>query len=70
MINNLDINEIVVSNIFPFSKQDFKNFIGYKDNKEIRPLYKIFPEMSTYKRCCGKTKCINFLIKDEKCFDK
>ena len=26
--------------------------------------------MSIYKRCCGKTKCINFLIKDEKCFDK
>ena len=70
MVKNLDINQIVVSSIFPFSKQDFKYFIGYKDNKEIRPLCKIFPEMSIYKRYCDKIKCINFLIKDEKCFDK
>ena len=37
-INDIDINEIVVSNKFPFDKQEFKCFIGYKDNKEIRPL--------------------------------
>ena len=47
--NNIDINEIVVSNKFPFDKQDFKYFIGYKDNKEIRPLCIFFPEMSIYK---------------------
>ena len=34
----MDINKVVVSNKFPFGKQDFKYFIGYKDNKEIRPL--------------------------------
>ena len=34
-INNMDINEIVVSNMFPFGKQDFKYFIGYKDNKNF-----------------------------------
>ena len=32
-INDIDINEIVVSNKFSFGKQDFKYFIGYKDNK-------------------------------------
>ena len=37
-INDIDINKIVVSNMFSFGKQDFKYFIGYKDNKEIRPL--------------------------------
>ena len=26
--------------------------------------------MSIYKRYCDEIKCINFLIKDEKCFDK
>ena len=31
LINNIDINKIVVSNKFPFGKQDFKYFIGYKD---------------------------------------
>ena len=36
-INDIDINEIVVTYKFTFGKQDFKYFIGYKDNKEIRP---------------------------------
>ena len=36
--NDLDINEIVVSNKLPFGKQDFRCFIGCKDNIEIRLL--------------------------------
>ena len=48
LINDIDINEIVVFSKFPFCKQDFKYFIGYKDNKEIRPLCIFFPEMSIY----------------------
>ena len=70
LISNIDINEIVVSNKFPFGKQDFKYLIGYKDNKEIRPLCILFQEMSIYKRYFDKTKCIYFMIKDEKLFDK
>ena len=34
-ISDKDINEIVVSNKFPFAKEDFKYFFGYRDNKEI-----------------------------------
>ena len=45
-INDIDINEIVVSNKSPFSKQDFKYFIGYKDKNGIRPLCIFFPEMN------------------------
>ena len=41
-INDININEIVVSNKFPFGKQDFKYSIGYKDNKEIRHLCMFF----------------------------
>ena len=46
LINDIHINEIVVSNKYPFGKQDFKYFIGYKDNKDIRSLCIFFPEMS------------------------
>ena len=42
-INDTDINEIVVSNTFPFGKQDFKYLIVYKGNKDIRPICILFP---------------------------
>ena len=32
LINNIDINEIVVSNKLPSGKQDCKYFISYKNN--------------------------------------
>ena len=34
-VSNIDIKKKVVLNMFPFGKQVFKCFIGYKDNKEI-----------------------------------
>ena len=37
-INNINNIKLVVSNKFPFSKQNFRYFIGYKDDKKIRPL--------------------------------
>ena len=37
-ISNIDSNKLVVANKFPFDKQSFKYFIGYKDNKKIRPV--------------------------------
>ena len=40
-ISDINVNELVVSNKFPFGKQDFKYFIGYKDNKEIRLLHNL-----------------------------
>ena len=69
LINNIDINEIAVSNKFPFSKQDFKYFLGYKDNQEIKPLCIFFPEMSIHKRYSDKTKCMYFMKKCEELFD-
>ena len=65
----MGINKIVGSNKFTFGKQDFKYFLGYKDNKIIWHLYKFFPEMSTYKRYFDKTKYMYFM-KDEKIFNK
>ena len=55
LINDIDINKIVVSNKFPFGKQDFEYFITYKDNKKIKPLCIFFPEMSIYERYFDKT---------------
>ena len=65
-VNDIDTNKIVVYNKIPFGKQDFKYFIAYEDNKEIRPLCIFFPEMSICKRCSDKIKCMHFMIKDEK----
>ena len=69
-INNIDINKILLSYKFPFGKQVFKYFIGYKNNKEIRPLCIFFPEMSMYKRYSDKTKSMYLMIKVENFFDK
>ena len=32
---DIDVNKTVVSNKFPFDKQDFKHLIGYKNNFKI-----------------------------------
>ena len=45
MINNIGINKIVIFNKFPFNKQDFQYFIGYKDSEKIRPLCIFRPQM-------------------------
>ena len=64
LINDV-VNEIVVSNKICFGKQDFEYFIGYKDNKKIKPLCIFFSEMSIYKKYFDKTKCKYFMIKYE-----
>ena len=57
----------VISNKLPFSKQDFKYFINYKDNKKIKPLRISLPK---YKRYFDKTKYTYFMMEEEKVFDK
>ena len=66
LINDVDINEIVVS--ICFGTQDFKYSNGYKDKLDLYAYF--FPEMSTYKRYSDKTKCMYFMIKDKTIFDK
>ena len=69
-INNININKIVVSNKLPFGKQNFKYFIGCKGDEKIRPLYIFRQKMGICKIYFDKTKCMYFLIKDEKKIDK
>ena len=68
LINDIDINTIVVSNRFLFGKQGFKCFIGYKDDKEFRPLCILFPQMNICEIYSEITKCMYFMIKDENIF--
>ena len=69
-IKDIDINKIVLSDKFPFGKQDFKYFIGYKDSEKIRPLSVFQPQMIIYKKFFDKNRPICFLIKKEKVFIK
>ena len=70
MIDNINVNKIVVSNKISFGKNDFKYFIGYKDAKKIRLLCIFLLKMSAYRRYFDKTKCMSFLIKDDKLLEK
>ena len=44
LMNDIDINRIVVSNTLHLGKQDFRYFIGYKNDKRIRLLCEFFPK--------------------------
>ena len=57
MINNVDINKIVAFNKLPFSKQDFKYFIGYKDAKKGKRI--LFPETNGYRIDLDAIECIS-----------
>ena len=70
MIKDINIYKTVVSNKLPFGKQDFTYFIGYKNDKNVRPLCKFFPKVSAYRRDLDETECIYFMVKEEKVFDK
>ena len=61
---NVDIDEIMLSNKFSFVKNDFKYFIGYKDDKKVKPLCIMFPKISGYAEGSDETKYMSFLIKD------
>ena len=69
-INDIDVDNIVVSNLFLFGKLESKYFTGYKDSEKIRPLYIFCPQMIIYKTTFNENRRIYFLIKEEKVFIK
>ena len=69
-IYDVDINKIIVSNRVSFGKKGFKYFIGYKDNKKVRPLYIMLPKVSAYKRNFDETKHLSFSEKDDALLEK
>ena len=60
-INDIDINEIVLSNKFPFGKHDFISLVA-KIIKN-KPLCIFFREMNVYKKYFDKTKCKYVMVK-------
>ena len=54
---------MVVCNKLPFGKEEFKYFIGYKDNKKIRPICIFSPELSVHKRYFDKLNVSLFWLK-------
>ena len=70
LVNYTDINKIVVSNKLPFSKQDFKYFIGYKVSEKIRPLCICHSQMIIYKINFDENKHVYFFYRKGKVVDK
>ena len=55
-VNETNIDKLVISDNAPYSKKDFKLFIGYKDDDKIKPLCVMLPKMSEYFKCFDETK--------------
>ena len=55
LISDVNFNKIIVSNKVPFGKKGFKYFIGYKDDRKVRPLCIILSKITAYRRniCCS-----------------
>ena len=51
-------------------KKGLKHFIGYENAKKIRPLYKLPPKMSAYRRDSDEIKYMYFLIKGDELLQK
>ena len=47
-LNLVDINKIVISDKFKHNDDDFKYFIGHKEDDIVSPLCIILPQMSRY----------------------
>ena len=47
-LNLVDIKKIVISDKFKHKDKGFKDFIGYKDDNIVRPLFMALPQMSGY----------------------
>ena len=70
LIDNVNINNIIVSSKTPFEKKGFKYFINYKDCRKFRPLCIILQKVSAYRRGFHETKYISFSIKGDEFLEK
>ena len=70
-VNNIYIDETLISNKASFGKQCCKYCIGYKDDDyEMKPFCKMHPKMSGYSKSFDETKYFSFLIKDDELLTK
>ena len=59
-INNINIDEILVSNKISSGKKYFKYFIGYKDEDKIKPLCIRLSKICGYAKNFDETRYISF----------
>ena len=72
-INEVDIEETVLSYKKSYGKDSFKYFIGYRDksNAFLSPLYVKPPQMNAYAKYFDKnSKYMNLLVNDKEILDK
>ena len=65
-LNLVNVDQVLISDKFKHSDDDFKYLIGYKENNIIRSLCIILPQMSgyiKYFKIGGKN--MSFMIKDD-----
>ena len=66
-IDNIEVDKIVVYKKVSFVKNRFRYSLA---TKILKPLLIFLPKMSVYRRDFDKTKCMNFLIKNDKLLKK
>ena len=67
----VNVDQIVVSDKFKYSDEDFEYFIGYQDGETVKPLCIILPQMRGYiKYFENGGKSMSFLIKDNEMWKK
>ena len=67
----INVDQIVVSDKFNYNDGGFKYFIGYREDKFVKPLCIILPQMSRYIKCFENDgKNMSFAIKDDDVLDK
>ena len=67
----VDLDQIVISDKFKYIDDDFKYFIGYKEDDNVKPLCIILPQMSGYIKCFeNRGKRMSLVIKDDNVLDR
>ena len=70
-LKSVSVDQIVVSEKFTCSDNDFKYFIGYQEDDIVKPLCIIFPQMSGYiKYFENGGKNMSFIVKNDNVLDK
>ena len=68
---SVNVHQIVVFGKFKHSDAGFKYFIGYQEDKIVKPLCIILPQMSGYiKYFKNGGKNMSFFVRDDNVLDK
>ena len=66
MIDDVDTDQILISNKIASGRKGYEDFTGYKDDDyEIKLLCMIFPKLTEYLKSVDETKHMYFLIKND-----